>query len=465
MTTYYAYVKLGGTATGDIGRETVMRTGAFEADANNYNSIAEAITAMTVFADGDIVIFLGAHDSNGTPYSANTAILGATDQSSPWAIISVNEQEQDEYLPGFSEGSSAGNRDISWRGTWRTLGFSCHPTDNFELGQGNIHLTMCNGTVSFEGSGDQFFLIGQGSTAELTDCIIDFPVTNVSTGFFTRGGTYLYLNGCTIASSTTGSLPNLSIGGGTSGGTNVSVQRSDLTVVTEFLAADLGNDTETDPGWILVDSCILYADVDFWEEPILSKGVYIRVTQSSSDSATAEYQYYYEDYRGVLEDNAATYRNESIAFPDSGNKISLLVTPSSLCSRLSPFVFEIPAYYIELSNTATDTLEFFLTCDSVLTDGDVWVEVSYPKAANKQESNFVSSCVQIAGSYTVDPLAAGTALTTDATSTWTAGLTNKYSIKVDTSGAIGADCVPRVRFFCATVEELYIDCIFDAVAS
>ena len=48
MTEYYCYVKDGGTATGDTGRETTTpRTGAFEADANNYSSVQVAKTQMT----------------------------------------------------------------------------------------------------------------------------------------------------------------------------------------------------------------------------------------------------------------------------------------------------------------------------------------------------------------------------------------------------------------------------------
>jgi len=102
--------------------------------------------------------------------------------------------------------------------------------------------------------------------------------------------------------------------------------------------------------------------------------------------------------------------------------------------------------YSELSAGATDVLSFYITSATALTNKDIYIEVSYPDGTNKQTPNFISTGPLTVGG-TIDLMATGTTLTTDATSTWTGALANLYQIDVSTAGDPGSDCQPTIKVY------------------
>lgn len=459
----FYYVDANGTAAGDAGRETVKRTGVFEANANNYVSILAALGATTPPAAGDS--FLCANDSAGTPYAANTTLSGPTGDTAPLEIISVDEQNQENALAGFKEGFSTAS-DLLWQGSWVGWGYSPDPIgDEIRFTASNSNLLIQNGTINLTSDGALLQLNNDGCTLRLIDYILNFAITtNSLTGISLGAGCTVEMFGGSITSTTTGSMQFLIGGLGTGGGFAATFKGVDLSIVTTALLGNVGAATGDDRISMIVEGCQLNGSLtNFVEEAFVSPNQEITVTHSSSSSTASEHQFFHRNYRGDVEDNIARTRVLSVAFPDSDQKISLLVSPDTLCTRLSPFVFEIPVAFVNLSGASTDTLQFFITSDTSLTDADIWAEVHYADGTNKNVYNAASGALQLSGSYTIDPLGTGTTLTTDAS--WTNPLTFQQTFKVTTSGDPGINSAPIVRIYVATTAILHIDPVFIAVAT
>ncbi len=462
----FYYIDIDGTATDDAGRETVKRTGVFEANLNNFPSVeaAFATTGVSPVA-GDF--FLGAHDSNGTPYSANATFSGPTN-GDPLFIVSVDSQNQENALAGFSEGFSAINLSLTILGNVTTWGSSFAVRNDISPGS-NAHFIVFNGLLSLDDAGDRVNMILDGACIELVDSILDFitPAGNSTTGIFMRANGNFSMTGGSVISSVTGTNANLCTGDAFNAGFTMSFDGVDLTSVITNLVANTGSSAATDNFKCVFKGCKLSATVAFFEEPITNFGGSILVLNSSDNATAAEHQFFYKDYRGTVEDNTTNLRLASIAFPDSGQKISLKIDTDSECSRLSPFIFDIPRAFVALSAAASDTLQFFITSNgTALTDADIWAEVHYPDGTTKNLWVGASGALQLTGSYTIDPLGTGTTLPTDAS--WDSSLTNEQTFKVDTSGVQGADSVPIVRIYVAVstgANSIFLDPVFDAVAS
>jgi hypothetical protein len=236
--------------------------------------------------------------------------------------------------------------------------------------------------------------------------------------------------------------------GFTNGGGTVIAKGCDLSAVTGTLIADVGGDASVDDMInIHFDMCKLASGVAFTNEAFKSYNQRALFTRCSDSSAAAEYQYHLHAFGGDVDDDSAIYRNEDEAFTESNQKISYKIVTNSDASLGSPLWLDFPVLrYSKLATGATDTLRFYLTSATALTDKDIYIEVSYPDGTNKQTPNFISSAPTTVGG-TLDLMATGTTLTTDGTSTWTGGLTNKYQIDVSTAGDAGADCQPIVKVY------------------
>ena len=112
-----------------------------------------------------------------------------------------------------------------------------------------------------------------------------------------------------------------------------------------------------------------------------------------------------------------------------------------------------------LSGASTDTLRFYITSNTALTDKDIYIEINYPDGTNKQTPNFLSSAPTTVGG-TLDLMATGTTLTTDGSSTWTGALSNLYQIDLDTSVDIGSDTYPIIKVY-VTIPSVTIQLAMD----
>ena len=198
---------------------------------------------------------------------------------------------------------------------------------------------------------------------------------------------------------------------------------------------------------VRMDLCKIDSGVAFTNTTFKSYNQRALFTRCSDSSAAAEYQYHLHAFGGDVDDDSVIFRNEDEAFTESNQKISYKIVTNSDASLGSPLWFDFPVLrYSRLSAGATDTLRFYITSNTALTDKDIYIEVSYPDGTNKQTPNFLSSAPTTIGG-TLDLMVAGTILTTDASSSWTGALSNLYQIDVDTSVDAGSDCQPIVKVY------------------
>lgn len=458
----FYYIHKDGTATDDAGRETVMRTGVFEANANNFPTVvaARATSGVSPVA-GDF--FLGSNTSQDNVYPITVTFTGPTGSAgmgNPFRIVSVDNDNQENALVGFREGFSTTNTDMRPNGHWITWGYTIGPIgDDFFFLGANASWTMYNSTIQFDNASSNFQLGGSdGCVLSFIDTTLNWIVSN--TPFILENGIHLRMTGGAI----TGIVGNLINASSDDGGFNAHFKDVDMSILTGFLLAGTGGQVNDDGFILLIEGCKLPVSFSgFVSEEFFQPHQEMWVINSGPTGTEIDFQYFYRNYRGDVENETTIVRSVSPTFPGSGQRISLKCTPKSTASRLSPFIFEVPAAFVTLSSASTNKLEFFVTSDTQLTDADIWAEVHYSRQANKSEYNAISSAVQLTGSYTIDPFATGTVLTTD--NSWTSGLTFQQKFEIDTSGNQGADSVPYVRMYIATTALLFLDSIFYPVAA
>lgn len=429
MPNYY-YVGPSGTATGDAGRYTTKQTGSFAAlgTANYYATIAAALAATTAPVAGDYIVCsnLYAHDNVGG------AIANSFPTGGGITCMSVDDANCDQYSAGAKEET---NNIIRSSGTVTFIGFT-HDTSVAIEANVNSHVTYIASTLNLTTTSDRVGGAFDGASMELRYTTINCSASScgleVSNGAIIR----MYGGGFT-GTAITDLIPS---GSYANGGGVVEVYGADLSNVTGTLNNDGGTQSADDLIIVNIDMCKLAAAVTH-STSFANYNHFFKMTRSSDSSAAAEYQYTYKTIAGELTDNSTTYRSDDEPFTQSNTRISYKAVTTSDCGQSAPFEFDFPVNrYSALSSASTDTLRFYVTTNTALTDVDMYVTVLYPDGTNKQTPNRVSS-------RAADYFGAGTTLTTDATSTWTSGLTNKYQIDVDTSGDAGADCVPVVKVY------------------
>lgn len=165
--------------------------------------------------------------------------------------------------------------------------------------------------------------------------------------------------------------------------------------------------------------------------------------------ANDNYHYFFVcDRYGEAEEDTTTYLNATY---DGTNGFSHQVSTTAAASSLTPFRHKlgtIPAQ--DLSTAQTVTVE--CTSDASLTDNDVWIEVEVND--NTNEAGSVLNSTQNS-----DRLAAGTALTTAGTGTWTSGDTEDYIITYDIGAQANVDNGNVTVYAC--VGKASIDANFD----
>ena len=421
-----------GTADGgDGGRYATKQTGDWDttlgATTGYYSGLRQPFLATTPPVAGDFIFV-----SNISSHSAAFDVILSGPSTGSVHVVSVNDTAIDQYLAGAVETPSA--RDVQVTGGVDVMGVDFILDDDISTNAIGSHAAYKDCTMTLTGSSDSVTSLHDGCTIAFTNVVLQHDTAGSFVNM-NRGSIFSWFGGALTATTTVTDLIN---DGFLDGGAAVSIVGVDLTPITGHLLAAAGLGATEDTIDVTIMGCKLNASLTgFVEEAFVNPNKIMRVFNSSSSSAAAEYQFFIQQWTGTVEDYTATYRDQSQAF-DGGTNVSIEAISNANASTFSPMVFDLPVRFAELSVGATDTLEIYLTSDAALTDTDVWVELIYPDGTNKQTFNYFST-------LNADPLAAGTTLTTDAVSTWTAGKTNKYVISASTAGDVGSDGVPIVR--------------------
>lgn len=407
-----------------------LQTGSFAALGAD-SVYASEITAIADGAGaGDIGQTSDLHDfDNG----GSVVTLAGPTSGVPLQFHSVSDTNMDQDSSGAKIQT---NSFIITTGIIAYSGYTHDTSIAVETGN-NSAAIYDNSTFSLTTTTDVVRVDLDGSIFKLTNCIIN--CAEVSCGItISNGGIFEWVGGSLTAST---HIDRLTVGNtGVNGGGSIFVQGVDLTPVEDYLLGSFGGNQSSDDAMnFRIDKCKLSGLlIDFVEETLTDPNQFVLITNSSSSSTVAEHQFYQENIFGTVEDNTATFRNESEPFTDSGQKVSFECITTARTSRLTPLTFDMPSRFAELSSASEDVLEIFLTSDTALTDNDVWVDLIYPDGTTKQLFNFLTTA-------NANSLSTGTTLTTDATSTYTGGKANNYVISVDTSGDAGADSYPIIR--------------------
>jgi hypothetical protein len=240
------------------------------------------------------------------------------------------------------------------------------------------------------------------------------------------------------------------------GGGQIFAYGVDLSSCTSIINT-LGSTTD-DLVSVKLYECELNASVAY---PVLGttlQRVGHRVETYNSDDATANkyHELYITDGSGIAKTVDTVYVTATDSWYEGSNKSSIEVQTGTRCGRVQPFVFELPAQYIDLGNTSTDviTVEFVYDANDITLDKEsIAAFMSYPDdGASFFPVNWVTSGTTVGtGNYGIDPLASGTALDAAniATGSWT-GLGSMTTataagLKLDTSTVAGEATAVSVR--------------------
>ena len=445
----FYYVKSGGTATGDAGRATTARTGSFAAmgASTYYDNISDAITAPTTPSVGGDSVYVS--DTHTHTYASDPTITGE-DTAGLLKIISVSDTSSDTYSAGAAETRTSSGDFILAEGLYFS-GVSLVVGDDLNL-LSDARVTFEDFTITFEDSGSKLNPNGDG-------CLLVMKNGTVTTTYASAWSSAMLLtNGCyvhwiDVLLTGDNGVTGLMLQGFSSGGGTAIFEGCDVSILTGQLLTSSGSNPQSDDLInVQFHGCKMNAGITAANEDFAKESQRISLFNSSSSSATAEYQFYQKALGGDLEDesDAGIYRNESTSFP-SGTKASIKVTTNTDASMQTPFTFDLPARFAELSAASTDTIRIFFATliANTLTDTNIWAELIYPDGTNKQDYNYINN-------RNTDIIAASPTNRTDdsASSTWKDGaidLTgyNEYRMDLDTSGDIGADCVPIIRIYVA----------------
>jgi len=459
-----------GTAGGGVGGVySSQQTGdwdtIFSTTAEYYASMEDCYTATTPPVAGDLILLSDIHDvTDGGDIS-----VGVTGNIYAY-VVSVDDTDMAVAKAGATERTGAGGDLTVGAANKRQkhYGMTFEIGDDVYFAWENAALSFDTCSINLDSSGDRLYILGDRGYQEYINCIIAWALGTTSAAIVGRGGSRFVFVGSTFTA-TTGTLNDF-IGDNitaTNGGFSAYAVGCNLSDFTGYLVGDVGDAIGDGQFFVRIDKCTLggsltgLVEVDF-----IHPSNSVLITNSAATSAAAEYQYFYKDWCGTVQDesSAGIHRNESTAFTD-GEKISFECITNTNVSRFNPLVFDAPSRFAELATASTDTIRIYFAVvnTTTLTDNDIWAEVIYPDGTNKHVFNLTSNANS-------DPLAAGTTHTTDLGSTWKDGVSdltgyNEYYMDIDTSGDVGDDCVPVVRIHIGIPSEtIYIDSEFDLVA-
>ena len=439
-----------GTATGDGGRVTSKPTGAWPASTSAYYAKwLDARAATTPPTWGDTILYANDHDEV-FELTSNSGLGPTSSSFTNWfRHISVDPTDVEEYLPGASITNSDSLFNYSVYGLMLFAGVNI-----INNGQNDCLVGTDEGFIRFIDS-----LLHCDHTNTAQSVLRNF-------GSSTWQATYELIN-CEVKHNATGGgdlvrLQNGSVlkmfGGKLTHGTGIAEVVSLLCPSGsryELTGVDMTNvknpfDPSVDNTVYVLQGCTLNPNLTV-NAPQNRQNRY-ELYECDDTTGNAQHRFLIQDGAGKAVNNDSTYVTNTDAFYDGSSKSSIEVTTTALCDSAQPFVFELPAQIVDLSQAASDTVSIELVTDNItLTDADICASLMYPDGTNKTVQNFASSLSSVpTGSTGVNnPYTVGTTLTTGSlgASDWTGepATPNFYKLSMDTSGDTGSLAAVAVR--------------------
>ena len=448
----YFYVKNGGTATGDTGRSATQRTGLWNATLTEfYDNLEDAGDATTPPTDGDIICL--SHLANSSWATTGTLTIGnaGTSGAAGLMITSVDNANQDQYLPGAIQTITA-TEDIAFAlsGIMAGVFLTCGKRI---ISNGNCrNWRFIDSTLKTGVSTNDLLLQSDGAYWELINTDVDFTADNngVSAGIYVENASTFIMRGGAILFAAATSWQYLSKGSGANGGFNLLFIGVDLsgveTALVQGLTVPFSNDTVT----LKCIGCQMFAGVPIWLAAPQMIAWRVELFNSDDATASAYHRFYVGDGAGSAENNDATYVTTGPTWYEGSVHSSIEVVTTTLTSHIHPFRFELPAQYVDLSQAASNAITVDLVTDLTLTNTDIAAFLMYPDGTTVVVANWVTSGKTVgAGNFGVDPLAAGTTLPASALGAgdWTGEPVspNFYKLVLDTSGDAGQAAAVSIR--------------------
>jgi len=400
----FYYVKLGGTATGDVSFAT-KQVGAWSAAASEYyNDIENCLTSSSI-SDGDFILVSNLHDfTNATTkiqYNFTTSIT----------IISVDDTNRELELVGAVERTTYPN-DVFFE----SVGAQAVTLHSMKISSADfvyvsdIYLKLrCIQTV-LEPSGGARLQPQNGSHLEMVS-------STVSTAPYISlyGGAHLLLDDLRWGNST----PPSYLIAASSKASHILVKNTDISAIisatTPILKASVNSKLELMNCKIGVNQKILHVD---------STGG-LEADVISCDNGSGYHYFYSWRFEGEVEESTGTYLHAKY---DDINGYSALMNSSAHASIGAPLRFklcEIPAQDLSVTDK-TYRVNLLLDTDTVaaLTDANFWVDVTH-------SDNDTLALGKSVSSRNTDILATGVELTASA-EVWQGILpSNKKAYHVD----------------------------------
>lgn len=421
----YYYIKSGGTATGDAGRATTLRTGSFTAMGASayYADISSALGATTAPVEGDHFLIS----------SANTEVI-TTVSVSGVHLVSVSDSNANHALAGATIGTSTFiNIDPSNNGI-----ATSYDGIDFNSGSGSIFLRPVAATqyltnCEIDGSGNVTSLINmdQNGFTHIKDTKI--TTRNGNTCVVKTGGHSVVTLDNVDFSAMTSTVSFCDIDGG---GISLYIKNTDLSVFQQLF---YDNPLASGSIYAEVSRCKLASGfAPFFTTPATDRAV-ISITECTNpnipDDDAYHYFYYYTPF-GEVEEDIATYLDATY---DGTNGFSFAFSTSALCGPTQFLRYPIGSFPAQdLTTAKTVTVE--LTGDANLDDSDVWIEVELND--NTNEALGVVQTTRSANKLV------GNNLSTAGTGTWTLGDTQDYIITKDLGAQTNVDNGNVVVYAC-----------------
>src|SRR5210317_627314 len=329
----YYYVKNGGTATGDGGRYTTMKTGswstAFSATSEYYNAINFSPT--TALVAGDVILW---SDESVRTSGSNLSYIGPS-TGLHRVVITVDNENVDQYSPDSSPQIQVNSsRDLTFTGKWMIYGGNFYATRTWYGGaESSCRFIDCTIKAGSTGTGLQ--MSGEDSaTAEYHNCTFEFTANG---DMYLNNGALLRMIGCSITGLTTGGLVGCY---GGRGGASFYAEGCDFSTHTGVVLLDGGTSSTSDRNCIVEFKDCKMGNFSAWSSNDMHNMAHlIKATGSGTTSAQAEYQFYWSGPNGQAEEIDTIYRDNSKAWP-SGAKTALKVTTNADCSLGNAFWFD-----------------------------------------------------------------------------------------------------------------------------
>jgi len=433
----------GATDTSQASQQTGNITSMAAGDV--YDNIESAIAGCSP-GDGDTVYCTNNHAAS---YAAATDVIindGGTTGGTGLIIVSVDNTNVENYLQGASEDNTAGS-DFLLEAVVTVYGVSFTTDDDVIRIQTQGSIVGIKDATLTSGLATDLCVALRADGAQCQLVNVDM-VTTSAAGIVVDGGSTLVWQG-----GSTTSITDLILASGAGGGGNIFIEGVDLSSVSGNLMPT-HTLTNHDSTLVVLRSCKLHASVVL-PAAASQKSTNHRFEMYNCDDGTSDdyHRFYIADGSGTAQNDDGVYVNDTTTWYEGTVKSSILVNTSSTCSKLQPFIFTLPAQYIDLSQAASDvvTLDFVVAGGSwTPTDTEIAAYLVYPDGTTAVTPRWIADGKTVgAGNLGIDPLAAGSTIASSslAAGDWTGEPASPgfYKFEFDTSSVAGQATAVAIR--------------------